>query len=226
MPQLVFFIVFAFIAASFVLWRLLKDDYPEEEIITFTILFTFFALLSGRVFYIADHFSAFDFQFSKWLFWYRFPGFSLAGAFWGGALFSFWRAKKKDWDAWLLADAVIRALVWAVLLGGVGFYLVAMENSSLFKLVWALIVFLLSFIIIRRYRKFVWYKSGKPGFIACFTTALYFLGLFVLDFSQGSQLYFNLGGSISLVTLALVFLYLRSDRKLKEDLAGLIRFPK
>lgn len=207
----------AFIIGSFVLWRQLKDDYSGEEIVSFTLLFTFFSLLGARLVYLADHFSSFSSHFSQWFLLTRFPGFSLVGAFLGGVLFSFYWSRKKEWGFWVLGDAVVRALVWVVLLGSLGALLSDVGNLIIYRVILAVLVFSASFFIARRYRRFIWYKSGKPGFIACSITVFYFLGSLLLDFSTKNILYLEVTVSWVFVLLGLGFFYRQSGRVFGED---------
>lgn len=209
----------AFVVASFLLWRDLREDYLEEEIITFIILVTLFGLFFGRIFYLAGHFSDFNFSLFKWVFWARFPGFSLPGAFLGGTIFSLYWSKKKNWDFWLVADSLVPAFLAALLVGSLGAFLASGEIGILFKCLLAILVFLASFYLRQNFRKFIWYKSGRPGFVASSLTTLYFLGFAALDFWAKTNLYWDLGVTLMVVVLALVFLYRRSGRVLTEDLA-------
>lgn len=211
------FAAFSFVVASFMLWRTLRDDYLEEEILTFTILVTLFLLLGGRIFYAAEHFADFNFSLGKWIFFTRFPGFSLVGAYFGVALFAFWWSRKKEWDFWLLVDILMPVLLVVFLLGSFG----VSPPTFPQKVLLGALTLVLSFFLVRYYRKLIWYKSGKPGFAACSCSAIFFLGIFVLDFFRDNRLYLELAGAVLIVALALVFLYQRSGRNLKEDLAVL-----
>lgn len=222
-----FFVALAFVVSSFLLWRTLREDYPEEEIITLTILATLFALLGARIFYIFDHFFYFGFNIFKWLFFTRFPGFSLAGGALGAIISLYYYTLKKKWDFWLITDQAIWAALSAFLLGSIGLLLTrqmsffVLDKDSLFlagQTLLSLIFLFVTFFLARNYRKFIWYQSGKPGFVACTITALFFLGYLALDFLVGDSLYWEVGGALTLVSLAIIFLYRRSGRFLKEDL--------
>lgn len=222
-----FFVVFSFVVASFLLWRTLREDYPEEEIITLVILATLFALIGARIFYLLDHFTDFGFNIFKWLFFTRFPGFSLVGGGLVMTLFLYYYTAKKKWDFWLMADQIIWAALSAFLLGSIGslltrqpsFWVLDKENLFLGGQTLLSLVFLgVTFFLARNYRKIIWYQSGKPGFVACTTTALFFLIYLTLDFFVGDGLYWEVGGALTLVSLAIIFLYRRSGRFLKEDL--------
>lgn len=221
----------AFITASFLFWRSLRDDYEEEDILTFTILTALWGLLGGRILYVVTHLSDFGFDIGKWFFWIRFPGLSLLGALLAGVLFTFYWARKKSWDFWLLADSVIFACLPAFLLGTLGAFISSLEKIFLWRFFWLVFVFLLSIFILRNFRKFLWYKSGKPGFFACSAGFLWLAGTAALDFWQGTGLYWEKFLALGIAVVVVVFLYRRSERRIKEDIrvAGhflLLRFKK
>lgn len=215
------FIALTFVLASYLLWRSLKEDYPEEEIINYTILLTLVALLGGRILYSLAHFSDFGFSLGKWVLLTRFPGMSLAGALLGGVIFSLYWTKKNGWDFWVLADNVMIAFFSALVLGGLGAWLSDGSMQTLLGTFWAILVLFGSLFLTQNFRKFIWYKSGKPGFVACTSTIVYFLGLAGLDFWFRNDLYWNITGGLAIFVLGLIFLYRRSGRILKEDILNL-----
>lgn len=218
-PTFGFFAAFSFVVASFLLWRPLREDYPEEEIFTFTIYLALFSLVGARIFYLADHFADFGLNPYKWIFFPLYPGFSLVGGFFGGIFLSNFWTRQKNWNFWVLTDNLIPIFLLVFLIGSFGLVLEAVSQS--FKILLALFVLAASVILAKHYRKFIWYKSGKPGFVASFSTAFFFLGTFALDFWTKTGLYLELAGALVLGIAALVLLYRRSDRVAGEDLTAL-----
>lgn len=223
-PTFGFFAVLAFIAASFLLWRKLKEDYPEEEIISFTILLTLFAILGGRIFYLVGHFSEFNFNLAEWIFWTRYPGFSLPGAFLSMIPFALWWTRKNNWDFWVVVDGAVWGLLAALLLGSFGAWFSDGAPPTSAKIMLAVLLFPLTFYLFRNFRKFIWYKSGKPGFVACAVSSFYFLGLIGLDFWFRITIYLDIAMGLIIGGLGLVFLYHRSERKILKDVAGATQF--
>lgn len=213
------FLALAFFTASFLLWRSLRDDYPEEEILTLTILATLFALGGGRIFFVLDHFSDFNFDLNKWLLFTRFPGFSPIGGFLAASFFVYYYTLKKHWDFWLVADHGVWAYLSIFFIGLLGAVVSqpVLPMVLLGRLGMTLFSFFLVFFLKQNYRKFIWYQSGKPGFIACAVTVFYFFGMSLLDFWTGIVLYWEIGGALTVTILSLVLLYQRSGRVLKKD---------
>jgi len=217
------FVAFSFVVASFLLWRSLKEDFLDEEIITFTIFIVIFSLLGGRIFYIVDNFSYFGVNLARWVLFTRFPGFALTGAYLGAVSFTTYWSKKKNWDFWVLLDSLTFALLVSFLIGDFGLFLSHTLALPL-KFFLALAVLVFALFIKGRFRKFIWYKSGKPGFVAASSTAVFFLGNLVLDFWVKGGLYLEMVAALAIVFLALGALYQRSEREIKEDIAALGNF--
>ncbi|MDP3955427.1 MAG: prolipoprotein diacylglyceryl transferase [bacterium] len=221
-PTFGIFAAISFVAFSFTLWRNLRDDYLEEDILTFTILAAVFFLLGGRILYLVDHFFEFGSNILSWLLFPLYPGFSMVGAFLGASLFTYFWATNKKWNFWVIADTAILSFLAVVLICLLGYVFIQGLNTALLIQVLLTILALAAYFLLKNtYRKFIWYKSGKPGFTATTITAIYFLGLFGLDLYTRSVLYFHLLATLATVVVALFFLYKLSGRKLKEDLSGL-----
>jgi prolipoprotein diacylglyceryltransferase len=209
----------AFVIASFILWRNLKEDYSEEEIISLTIYLTLVFLLGARLTYIFYHFERFQFSLLKWLLVVHYPGFSFFGGFLACiGLLVFW-SKRKKWDFWQVVEVIIPAWFWAMVLVGTGLYLTSGELIFLGEAFLGFLLLLLARFLKKRYRSFIWYKSGKLGFVSCLSTAAFMVGKLMLEiFSRGS-LYLEGILPLSIAITCLLFLYLRSGRNWREDLS-------
>lgn len=205
--------------ASFIFWKKLKDDYPGEKIFSLTIMILVSFVLGGRLLFILANFSAFNSDFLTSL--TRVPGFLFQGAFLGGVLYLILFAKKNLWNTWQVADAAVFPFLFSVLT----FDLLDLSLSwSVFRVSLAIltaVVILLSKLIEKKYRTFAWYLSGKVGFVACFSVIAFF-GLFlVLEIIAGKILYWMMFVDLGIALLAGCLLYLRSERKIRQDLITL-----
>lgn len=215
-----FFAVIAFIVFSFILWRILKEDYREEEILTFTIFVALVGLAGARIGFCLFNFEEFVSPW-KWVLFNRFPGFSFLTGILASMAAIFWWVRKRSWDFWLLADSATFASLWGFGFAGIGLFLSNGALKDLYRIFLIVFTLGLAHIFAKRYRKFIWYKSGKLGFVACSTTAIFFAGYFFLDFLTKTAIYWESVLALFLAILALGFLYQRSERKIKEDLRGL-----
>lgn len=220
-----FFAVCSFVAASFYLWLKLRDDYQEEEVISLTIVLAIGAILGARILYIITHLS--EFPVFKPLAWFALrqdPGLSFLGALLAGILVLYLWTKKKNWNLFLVADNLVFALFLVLVVCGIGLVLSTGESFHFAFFAVSLGVGGLALLFSKNYRKFIWYKSGKPGFSALGAFAIFLLGYLLLEifFKRGvywEKAIFALG---SLFCLGL--LYRRSERSLKEDIGNFILF--
>lgn len=197
--------VLAFIISSFLFWRKLKaEDFEEEVIYQLTLILLIsvliFSLFFERV--IKDFF---------------------VGAFWGAVLVVYLRLKKEKKDYWDGFEALTLPLLLSLLLGGVGEFLTLWKKWSISFIIVSLIGLILSFYIRRNYRRFYWYKSGKQGIVFLSVSAFVFLSFSVIAFFQKDALYLDKLLLISSFFACLVFIYKRSERKLREDLKDLFK---
>lgn len=207
-----------FVIASFLFWRRLKEDFPEEEIFTLTLWLALGGLLVSRLAYVILHSHLFIQNPPALFFWGKYPGFSLLGAVLGilGTLGYF--GKKKDWDIWIALDALVPVCLVIFVLGSFGAYL---SNREIFYLTFPILgvsVLLIKKFCLVNYRSFSFYPSGKVGFLGLSSMILFFSLILPLDFYKKSVLSLEAIGFLVIIVVALGFLYQRSGRKIKEDL--------
>lgn len=200
-------IFLAIISSSFLLWRRLKEDYPQEKIFQLTLLI---AGLSSLLAFAAK----------------TVLKVGIFGAFGGAILGAVLWTKKEKLNTWEVLDALSLGLVLFFLFGGGSLFL---TNWNYFNLGFAGVGIggLLVFLFVRkRYRSFSWYKSGKTGFIFWAVSFFVFLLLFILDFFSGRALYLRKVLSLIIVAFSAGIIYYRSERKLRQDVGFLAKRRK
>jgi prolipoprotein diacylglyceryltransferase len=214
-----FFVAVSFVISSFILWRSLKDDYPEEDILTLTILLYFGGILGARLLYILTNFPLFGASVTRMLLWGKYPGFSFFGGLVAILGILKWWSKKHNWDFWLLADFSALAFYLSLVFLFLGSFLSTAQSSELFFLGAALVGLIFGAFFQSRYRKVIWYKSGKPGFAALASMAVWALLMMTLEIllKTGIYLYFEKFAYLVIVITALFLLYKRSGRVFEED---------
>ncbi len=212
------FLALSFVLSSFLLWRNLRDDYPEEGILTLTIYLFILGTIGARLVYIMENFGDFGFNIDRWFFWNRYPGFSFLGGVLGGFFFLSWWSRKKSWDFWLIADWATFAFLMVGFLSGLGGYFSTGQRFDLFRLSISAVTLVLAIFFHYCYRKFSWYKSGMLGFVACLSLAIFFIGLGILELLLRSGIYWEKFIWWFLGLTALLLLYKRSGRSWREDL--------
>lgn len=161
-----FLAVFIF---AFIIWKKLREDYPNELIFSFTLAL----LASGS--------SG----------WWIFQKFATPFAFWGvfvlPVILGLYFVKKFDMRPFEVIDAVAVSWFWFAFLGTAGSLLATLQMPSILSLPQVLIPLvslgMYSFFI-RNYRSFSWYPSGKVGFAGIASLALYFLLFAVFSLYQ------------------------------------------
>lgn len=152
-----FFAVFIF---AFVIWKKLREDYPNELIFSFTLAL----LASGS--------SG----------WWIFQKFATPFAFWGvfvlPVILGLYFVKKFDMRPFEVIDAVSVSWFWFAFFATAGAQLATLQIPPPLALPGAVIP-LVSLIVYgfftKNYRSFSWYPSGKVGFAGLASLALYFL---------------------------------------------------
>lgn len=217
------FAALALLVFSYVSWQSLRDDFEEEKVLSLTIALAFSFLLGARALYILTHFGQFGVSFS-WFLPRRFPGFSLLGGVLTGVFALYLWTRENDWDFWLVADAVTVSFSSSLFLLSLGIFISRVDEASFFLLAFSLLFFGAVLFFAQSYRKFIWYKSGKPGFVASICLSLFSLGYLVVEFLIENVILYsweNLGFFL-LVFVGFSFLYKRSERVLREDLKRIV----
>ncbi len=163
-------------------WRRLYEDYEEKKLVAFAwvaVLAFFwgnrlaFGLINGQV----------GGDWWEWLVFWEKSGEILAGGYVGVLLVSVVWVWKNGWKLWsFLEDNVFGFLIlcffWLVAWGvGEGFGVEILRVAGMVLLAWLLTVYLVG-----RYRSFVWYRSGKKGFIFFWTNLVIWGSLALFTF--------------------------------------------
>lgn len=192
-------------------WRNLRDNYKQEELVSYSWLALISFFLGGRLFYGLLNWGIWNSEISNWFTFWNNKGFDLIGGYIFLLLISYFVAGYRDWKVWSLGEDSISnflILVFFILIDrGIGS---KFDLRDLLNLAVTGLVFGVSLYLKRKYRSFFWYKSGKKGF--AFLSAN-FLALLLLSFVsilfKDNQIYsyLFLGGSL----LSLIGLFILGD---------------
>lgn len=236
------FLFVGFFLALFIIWRRLREQGLEEEkILDFLFLIILWGLVFARLAFIVTHFELFGLSLSKFLFLGRFPGLSFWGGFLGAVLAMIYFIRKNRWDLWKVADEAVFGFAPFAVLSHLGCFfdgcslgkqtgafwgmffpgsLLRRHPVSLFEAVVFLVIWIFLLRIERRWRTWEWYRSHAEGFISLSFLTFIFLSSSALAFLEDGKiywLYFKQALSLMLALGAMVVLYRRSGRKLKEE---------
>jgi len=185
-----FLFALGLISYLFLVWRRFRQEYPEEEVINFSLL-TLLAFLSvGRLVYGLSHWSDWRKDPFSWLLFWQRGGFSFWGGGVGAVLAAVLFCQKKKWKVEYWLEGATLPFLIATTLSGLGLFLTTGKAIFLAR-IFALLLTILAVVLLSGYRSFTWYPSGKPGFL--FLVALIILLLFEggLDFYLTHRLYWR-----------------------------------
>ncbi len=197
------YVLTALVSSSFLIWRRLREDYPDEEIFTFNV----FVLAAG----IAGALAA------GWLERGYFGAFSGWGMFVTGTAAIWQWCKRKKWDFWDLSDYLAVLSMWLWLLGSL-----ALGPERKLDMGFAAGGIIILSGVKNNYRKFRWYKSGKVGLTGLIGVLYFCAAEISVAMLSPIKVYWGgltAGQWISSWTAAftLVGIYIRAGRKPREE---------
>jgi hypothetical protein len=123
-------------------------------------------LVAGRVGYGLINWGVWNDEWQYWLSVFSKPGTSLMTAYLGAILFSVTYLTKKDWKIWgIMEDISKDGLIFLGLFALAETVKISLEMKSVAVLGSLALTYLAVMLIEDRYRSFMWYKSGKKGFV-------------------------------------------------------------
>lgn len=157
-------------------WKSLRENYKEESLIPFLWGAVSVFLVAGRISYGLVNWGVWNESIMDWFLVWQKPGFGYFGAMIGMTSVIALMAKYNDWKVM----AILEDMTWESLL------MLALFLSDEFirgrfdiKYGASLVIIVLGLMgalwIKKRYRSFVWYASGKKGFVFYFTSMLIFV---------------------------------------------------
>lgn len=147
-------------------WRNLRDNYKEGELIIYGWLVILFFLVGGRLAYGLINWGIWNNNWTDWFSFVSKPGISYIGGYATAIISSFFVSKLYGWKIWSLAEDVAPGFIIFLLFLLADNYLVSNLDLRIVVYFGILLVSLVtSFLLKKKYRSFVWYKSGKKGFI-------------------------------------------------------------
>ena len=157
----------------YVFWKNLKDDYPSNDVI-------WLGWLIVAIFYLGSRLMFFGVNKDLFLFWSK-PGFSYFGGYLCVLATIALYVKRKSWKMILILEDGVKAFLLFLAFN----YFEELFRSKLNGevMVKILIIFLgyyLTGVFKDKYRSFVWFKSGRKGFVFWSISALV-LGLFMIN---------------------------------------------
>lgn len=232
-----------FLVGSFVLWRRLRSEYDEEDLLTLSLFLALSGLLGGRLIAIVADMGRFGVDPVRWLSLVKVPGLSLYGGVIGMILGTWIYVRRANWRFWEVLDAVVEAGIWLMMISSVGVFLsgsaVGRESKlpwgvevlgmagkrhpvAVYYLLFGVLLIIVLGILRKFYRRFSWYPSGRVGFVGLSGLFLFLVGSFVLEsLTEGGIHLLGLKVeqiiSLFVVLWSAVCLYSISGRTIRQD---------
>jgi hypothetical protein len=184
-------------------WRNLRENYEEERVVTYSWLALLGFFIGGRITYGLVNFGVWNDSWVSWFSVWDKPGMNYIGGFLTLVLVGFIFAKVNNWKVIpFLEDGLINLILLISFLMIDEFVRASFSlEVGVYVLFLVLMMFLAKFLR-KKYRSFVWYKSGKKGFVFLVIVFLSFLIMGILGiFFKTSLIFSILYWIISLISL-------------------------
>ena len=173
--------ILGIIVFLYLLWRDLKESYEDQKIIEFSWVALLGFLTFGRLGYGLINWGIWNKDMIDWLSVWNKPGMSYMSGYLGVVLVGWLYTKRQQWKFLNFFEDLIKPFLTMVIL-------MMVDEWVRSKFSWQVLIYILMIILIymlgdwlgKRYRSFVWYKSGKKGFVLLATNFLFFLVLSVV----------------------------------------------
>jgi len=192
----------------YLLWRKLREDYPDDEVVSLSWGVILAFLVGGRLAFGLENWGVWNYDLSRWILFWQNPGFNyvigyltmLAGAWW------FLRFKK--WKIMSVLEDMVTPIFFLFTFFWVDEYIRSGFDFELVKVApFLVLTMILGWWMKRKYRSFVWYKSGKKGFLFWFVNAAGFSLMIAWSFwAEIDWLWRILAISLSLISVAGLFI--------------------
>lgn len=118
------FLAAGFLVGIFLVWRLCRAwDLNEEKVLDLILLTLLGGFICSRVFFILENPSIFGFSISKWLFIFKYPGFSYLGGILGAIVSLYYNTKRARLNLLQIADIASVGLIGGLIFADLGCFL-------------------------------------------------------------------------------------------------------
>lgn len=186
----------------------MKDNYKEDLLVTYSWLVLLALLMGGRIVFGLANWGVWNDNLLDWFLFWQKPGFSYWGGAGGTLLMTVWFCKENGFKVWSFLEDIngIFYLLWVFLLTE-ELSKTGIDIKVLINIVVALFGFILSSIIAGKYRSFIWYKSGKKGFVFFFVSLVIGLVMSIVSlFYKDSIIVVSTYLLLSLISLSGLFI--------------------
>jgi len=154
-------------------WRILRENYKEEDVVAFSWVTLFVFLIASRVTYGLVNWGVWNDIPIKWLEFWKIDQSLVLGGYGLWLLLAWLVTTDRGWRYWAFAEDNTPLISWIILI----FSLVNREWLTIGGLG---LVFIIYLFLKGRYRSFTWYRSGKKGFLFFLGNMIFFTYISVI----------------------------------------------
>jgi len=229
----------AFLVATFLIWKLSRDEELEEEKILDGILIAiFFGILGARIFYILLHQDEFTPNLIRVVHLIKFPGLAFHGGLILGTIALIFYFFKNKLSFWQTGDIFVLGLCLGQAIARIGCFLNGCCYGIKTRLFWgvyfpgllgkrhptqiyeAILDFLIFLLLFSIYKKTLFIKREKRGLVMLNYFILTGISRFALEFLRGDSVYWQgikvaqlLSGIIVIITAVIFIIKYRTEIK-------------
>lgn len=205
-------------------WRNLRGDYPEEKLVFFGWVSVIFFLIFGRIGFGLLNWGVWK-NLNDWVSVWQKPGMDYLIATIGFVLAAFLMSKINQWKFFAFMEDNLKNFLIFILVLMIDELIRTRLNIEILIYISILIIaYVISLWLYKKYRSFVWYRSGKKGFVFLAVVFLIFLlNTGVMFWFKNKLVLLILSGlisSISLIGLLIlgeVFQFLSINKRRKNE---------
>ncbi|MEL7665833.1 MAG: hypothetical protein AAGU06_00140 [Candidatus Shapirobacteria bacterium] len=150
-------LILAIFGYLYISWRTMRESYKEEEVVAFSWVALMLFFIGGRIGYGLSHFGEWN-SVAPWLEFWKINEINLWAAVGVWMAFAVLISKDKEWKIWPFLEDNLISLGFLV-------FIVSITVKD-WHLISSLVVsMLLTLPVRRKYRSFLWFKSGRKGFM-------------------------------------------------------------
>lgn len=144
----------------YVFWRNLRQNYHDYRLVEFSWLVLLGFLVGSRAVFALTNGASWRSNWQNWIMLSSYPGLSTVGGYLGVLSTTLLMSKINRWKLWqLLEDMTVITLIFLIL------FKVAQGSGNWAGILVMVLTLLITLVVKNKYRSFVWYKSGKKGFL-------------------------------------------------------------
>jgi hypothetical protein len=162
-------------------WRNLRENYQEEKLISYSWLALLAFMVGGRIVFGLVNWGVWNDNWSDWLLIWQKPGFNYWGGLTAVLLATVGECKANDWKLWsFLEDMNPIIYLLTMFMMAEEWIRTGFELGAGIYVLAAILGLMINWLVVKKYRSFGWYRSGKKGFGWFFTNMVVSLILAVV----------------------------------------------